>query len=246
MICKNCSNSYEGSFCNVCGQSASVRRFNFPYFVKETFFSSLDIEKGLFYTVSQLFLRPGAAIRAYLEGKRVSLYVPVKYLLLIGALATYVSIRFDLFLSEKPGPVLHILPVDYLAMFLSFAEQYTTVINIIAIPVFALFSWLFFIGSKYNYTENLILNIYITAQQLLMLLLMFPVIAVMPALKGEVIAVYSAITLVYNFWVYFSFFEIRKLIQVVKVLLALACAYLLQFMLNYGIYLFIGDKLKGL
>lgn len=246
MICKNCSNTFEGKFCNNCGQSADVRRFNFPYFVKETFFSSLDIEKGLFHTIRQLFLRPGPAIRAYLEGKRVSLYVPVKYLLLIGTLATYVSIRFDLFLSEKPGPVLHILPVDHLAMFLSFAEQYTTVINIIAIPVFALFSWLFFISSKYNYTENLILNVYITAQQLLMLLIVFPVIALTPAFKGEVIAFYSTITLIYNFWVYFTFFKINKLFQVVKVLLALVCAYLLQFIINYGIYLFIGDKLKGL
>ena len=95
-------------------------------------------------------------------------------------------------------------------------------------------------------TENLILNVYITAQQLLMLLIVFPVIALTPAFKGEVIAFYSTITLIYNFWVYFTFFKINKLFQVVKVLLALVCAYLLQFIINYGIYLFIGDKLKGL
>ncbi|MBL6445218.1 DUF3667 domain-containing protein [Fulvivirga sp. 29W222] len=245
MICKNCSNRFEGNFCNNCGQSAKVRRFSFFYFVKENFFSSLDIENGLFYTIKLLFLRPGVAIREYLEGKRVSLYVPIKYLLLIGALAALVSMRFDLFLSEKPGPVLHVLPVDHLGAFLSFAEEYATVINVIAIPVFALFSWLFFFESKYNYTENLILNIYITAQQLIMLLLIFPVIALIPTWKEEVIAIYSAITLIYNLWVYFTFFKIVKFVQVAKAFFALICAYLLQFVLNYGFYLFMWNKLKG-
>ncbi|UII29996.1 DUF3667 domain-containing protein [Fulvivirga ulvae] len=246
MICKNCSNNFEGAFCNRCGQSAGIRRFDFIYFVKETLFSSLDIEKGLFYTVKKLFIEPGVAIRDYLEGKRVSLYVPVKYLLLIGAIATFISMRFDLFLSERPGPVLQMLPVEKLAAFLSFAEEYATVINIIAVPVFALFSWLFFIESRHNYTENLVLNIYITAQQLVMLLLIFPLIALMPSTKEVVIAVYSAVTLIYNVWVYFSFFKVRKAVQFLKLILVLVCAYMLQFVLNYSTYLLVGDKLKGL
>lgn len=243
MICKNCGNTFEGNFCNICGQSANTRRFHFFYFLKETFFSSLDIENGLFYTIKVLFIKPGLAIREYLDGKRISLYVPAKFLLLIGAMATFVSMRYDLFLSHELAPV---AVIANLGDFLAFAQEYATIINVIAIPVFALFSWLFFRGEGYNYTENLILNIYITAQQLLMLLLVFPVVMIIPSAKEDIIAVYGVLTFIYNFWAYYSFYQGGTAIRVSKIALILICAYLGQFFLNYCFYQLVGSRLLAL
>lgn len=240
MVCKNCGNSFTGNFCNACGQSAAVKRFAFSYFVKETFFSSLDIEKGFFQTIKVLFKSPGKAIRQYVEGRRLSLYVPGKFLLLIGTVATFISIHFNLFLSDELDPLSARLPVSHLGDFLLFAQQYTTLINVVAIPVFAFFSWLIFLQKGFNYTENLILNIYITAQQLVMLIFIFPAVFLFPATKEEVIAIYGILTFAYNLWVYVSFFEVKGLKDSSKVVLIIVSAYLAQFVLNYSIYVAAG------
>lgn len=31
MICKNCEQQFQGSFCNNCGQKSNVKRINFAY-----------------------------------------------------------------------------------------------------------------------------------------------------------------------------------------------------------------------
>ena len=57
--CKNCNLIYKGNFCPRCGQNATVKRFDFKYFLKESFLSSLDIENGFFPTIKSLTLTPG-------------------------------------------------------------------------------------------------------------------------------------------------------------------------------------------
>jgi len=240
MKCKNCGTLFEGNFCNHCGQNAGVHRFHFSYFLRETFFSSLDIENGFFRTLKVLTLRPGKAIRAYLEGKRVSLYVPGKFLLLIGALATFIAIRYEVYLSEDVGGMYSTKSfLPQLEQFLMFAEEYTTVINVITVPVFAITTYVVFKWLKYNFTEHLILNIYITAQQLALLVLAAPIILIWPMSKEEVILVYSIITIAYNFWVYKTFFQLTGVKGVAVGLVALVLAYVSQFLINYGFYLYV-------
>lgn len=240
MKCKNCGHEFEGNFCSHCGQNADVRRFSFFYFVKETFFSSLDIEKGFFYTLKALLFNPGEAIRGYLEGKRVSLYVPGKYLLLVGAVATFLAIYFGLYLSEDVGSLYAsktFLPE--LQEFLMYAEEYTTVINVITIPIFALWSFLFYFRRQFNFTEHLILNIYITAEQLALLIAFTPIILIWPAIKEETIFVYSVLTILYNYWVFCDFFHASRLKSFLKIAALLVLAYVTQFLFNYCFYVFL-------
>ncbi len=240
MKCKNCETQFEGNFCNHCGQNAGVHRFHFSYFLKETFFSSLDIENGFFNTLKVLAIRPGKAIREYLEGKRVSLYVPGKFLLLIGAVATFIAIRYEVYLSEDVGGMYSsksFLP--NLEQFLMFAEEYTTVINVITVPVFAIVTYLVFRWLKYNFTEHLILNIYITAQQLAILVVAAPIILIWPNSKEEVILAYSIVTIAYNFWVYKAFFQLSGAKGILIVSVALILAYVSQFLINYGFYFYV-------
>jgi len=246
MKCKNCEHDFEGNFCSHCGQNAGVHRFNFGYFLKETFFSSLDIENGFFYTLKALALKPGKAIREYIEGKRVSLYVPGKFLLLIGTVATFIAIRYELYLSEDVSEMYSsksFLP--RLEEFLMFAEEYTTVINVLTIPVFALSTFVFFKKHKYNFTEHLILNIYITAEQLAFLVVCSPLLLVWSEAKEETILVYSLITIAYNFWVYQSFFKLSNWKGWGKVILAIIAAYVVQFFVNYCFYIYLVPLLKA-
>ncbi|MGB3465701.1 MAG: DUF3667 domain-containing protein [Cyclobacteriaceae bacterium] len=234
--CKNCQLIYKGHYCPRCGQNAGVKKFDFSYFIKESFISSLDIENGFFPTIRLLTLRPGEALRAYLQGKRLSLTVPMRYLLVMGTIAAWISIRYKIFAGENAGEA----PIALLNFiekeFWEYATEFLTVLNIVTVPIFALFSYLFFRSSGYNYSENLILNVYTTAHQLFFLLVCFPFIELFPVLKSELLFVYFAITLLYNIWVYLSFFDQWYLIGLLKTAGALVTAYTVQLFVNYGIF----------
>ena len=95
MKCKNCTFSFIGKFCPQCGQSEHVRRYRFNYFLRESFFSSLDIEESMKGTAIELLRNPGKVIQDYLRGKRLLLYSPAKFLFLVGALVTVLMLRYN-------------------------------------------------------------------------------------------------------------------------------------------------------
>lgn len=72
MICKNCKNTFEGNFCNRCGQSSKVRKINFRYVLDEVPNSIFQIDRGFLFTVKELFTRPGHSIREFIKGKIIS------------------------------------------------------------------------------------------------------------------------------------------------------------------------------
>lgn len=235
--CKNCNLIYKGNFCPRCGQNATVKRFDFKYFLKESFLSSLDIENGFFPTIKSLTLTPGKSLREYLAGKRLSLTIPMRYLIVMGAIAAIITIRYKIFVNESsneaPIAILNFMDKG----FWEYATEFITILNIITVPVFAFFTFVFFRKSGYNYSENLVMNMYITAHQLFILLVFFPLIELLPSYKSAILFNYSIVTISYNFWAFLSFFRQWSFKGVVTTISALAAAYFVQLFFNYGIYL---------
>ena len=233
--CKNCELIYKGYFCPRCGQNASVRRFTFRYFLKESFVSSLDIENGFFPTIKALTLSPGPTIKSYLQGKRLQLTIPMRYLIVMGAIAAIITIRYKVFAGEGTGA-----PFEFLKFmdkdFWEYANEFITILNIVTVPVFAFFSFLFFRRAGFNYSENLIMNMYLTAHQLFILLLFFPFIELFLDSRSSILYIYTAVTFVYNFWVYISFFNWWNLKGVFSTLSAMGFAYVVQLLFNYCIF----------
>jgi len=54
-----------------------------------------EIEGSLWSTIKNIILRPGIAIREYIEGRRKTMYNAGKFLLVIGAISTLVVLRFN-------------------------------------------------------------------------------------------------------------------------------------------------------
>ena len=214
--------------------------------ITDLFFSAFHVEKkGLLYSVRELTLRPGEAIKKVLMGQRQYLYPPFKYLVLLGAVVIIFSLRYKFFHNEFTAIEKDELPSwiylteeyrHYLTSFFRFAEDEATLLNIITIPIFALFSWAFLSKGRFNFAENLILNTFITAQQLLFLLALVPLIEFLPAHKILFIQIYSGITIAYNVWVYYQFFEGNKFILGLKSVLVVLLCYVYQFPVNLGIY----------
>ena len=73
--CENCSNSFEGKFCNQCGQKATVKRITLKSVFAELIKKITIWDKGLMY--------------AYIQGRRVNFTKPLTYILLTVTASMY-------------------------------------------------------------------------------------------------------------------------------------------------------------
>ncbi|PSD44274.1 hypothetical protein C7E23_04010 [Elizabethkingia anophelis] len=70
--CLNCNEELVGKYCNNCSQPASTHRFSLSHVFKHDFVHGIfHFDKGFFFTIKELFTRPGHSIREYVQGKRV-------------------------------------------------------------------------------------------------------------------------------------------------------------------------------
>jgi hypothetical protein len=256
IICPNCSTKYTGHYCNECGQKSTDQKYTLKSMLYDIFFSTFHIEKkGLPFTIRELTLRPGMAIKKVIEGQRLYLYPAFKYLVLMGAIIIIFSLRYNFFHNEitqvsenKTLPMWLSLEMEhevFFENFFRFAEDEATLLNIMAVPVFALFSWLLLSNKRYNFAENLILNTFITAQQLFFLLLLVPFFEIIPQYRQTMIGLYTIGIMLYNGWAFIQFFSPDK-IKFSSVLLAaltVLFAYIYQLPLNmlvfYGYDMFV-------
>lgn len=247
ITCPNCSTFYHGNYCNNCGQKTIHDRFTVRSLISDFFLSALHVEKkGLPYTIRELTLRPGLAIKRVMEGQRLSLYPPFKYLVLVGTIVIIFSLRYKFFHNEITESHSDDLSVSTLAIVMSnqeffdgffhFAEDSATLLNIIAIPIFALFSWLLFYRRGFNYAENIILNTFITAQQLLFLLALVPILEWWPSSRHLVTTAYTIGTFGYNVWAYTDFFGGTRVKTIALSVFAIALSYFYQLPANLATY----------
>jgi hypothetical protein len=166
------------------------------------------------------------------------LHPSLEYLFIAGAISVVLNFRYHLF-SGTYVQLSGLWPEDgkSYANFFGFAEQNPTFVNIVAIPVFTLFTRLFFPGKTYNLAELLIVNTYIAAQQLLGMLLMLPFFWLLPSQDFPVVInSYYLLSFLYNFWVLLTFFEGHWLLTALRSLMSLLLSYLLQFFVNLLLY----------
>ncbi len=230
MNCLNCSTRINGNYCHECGQKTSDLRYTFKGLVTELFFSAFHVEKkGLPYTVKALTVQP------------------FKYLVLMGAIVIIFSLRYRFFHNEYTqleSNDMSVLPAwltlsselqSQIEEFFKFAEDKATLLNVAAIPIFAFFSYAFLAGKKYNFAENLILNTFITAQQLFFLLFLVPFFEFAPSTRTVMIGLYTVVIVLYNIWVYVQFFGASASVFIRSICVVLV-AYIYQFPFNFLIF----------
>ncbi len=241
--CANCSTEFDLNYCHHCGQKAIKERLTIKYLLTDFVFSFFHLEKkGLLFTVKEMFVRPGFTAKDYIEGKRQRFYPPMKLLILAGTIIVIASLRYNFFsndFSDKSSDItvfkwlnLSQNQEEFFDQFFEYAEHYATFLNIVAIPIFSLFSYLFFIKYKYNFAENLILNTFITAEQLLFLIVLIPFLEFFPESKVILIQSYSVATILYNIWGYTQFFEGAWWKDAILGIFVVFFAYISQFVIN--------------
>jgi len=206
--CLNCENSFEGSFCNECGQKSATHRFSMHEWLHEVPHSLFHVDSGFFQTIKTLFIRPGDAVREYLEGRRKLLFSPFLYVLVLCGVYVVISHFF-----ENPAEAAKPLELSNIKEAVKTVEMhYYKIIVVAMILPMTIASFLAYYRSGFNFAENLVLNAYLVGQLVIADLIVILIAATSfnenypfafkffePLLKYP-----------YWFWFYWKFFKPRK------------------------------------
>jgi hypothetical protein len=88
--CLNCGTEFQGNFCPECGQSAETGRFTMCFIFENLLAAFLSKDGGIWFTLKNLFTRPGAMVVDILNGKRRKYFSP--FPMLFCSLTLYVLI----------------------------------------------------------------------------------------------------------------------------------------------------------
>ena len=163
--CLNCSNAVRASYCENCGQKTTTHRFSLKHIFSHDFVHGVfHLDKGLLYTVRELLVRPGHSIREYIEGKRVRHFNYFTLILLILTL----GVVLEQFTPVNPTDIFEsVRSNEDIVAFMEMIREYPKVFVLATIPLYAIFSWVFFRKAQLNFAEHLVLNSYRAAGELL-------------------------------------------------------------------------------
>ncbi|MEM9680377.1 MAG: DUF3667 domain-containing protein [Bacteroidota bacterium] len=169
MTCRNCKAELldTDDYCKHCGAKVIRNRLTlrnlFSYFSEEF----LNYDNKLLQTFILLFKRPEDVIDSYIKGTRKKYVNVINYF----ALAITISGLY-IFIINKYFPEI----MDFSAMAapgqeefqrknMAFVEEYQSILMMLYVPLYALMARIVFFNlKKYNYTELLVVFMYIQAQ----------------------------------------------------------------------------------
>ena len=169
MICKNCHTelSTKDDYCKSCGGKVIRSRLTFRNLfehISETFF---NYDNKLLRTFVQLFKQPEDVIDGYVNGTRKKYVNVISYFALAITISGFYLIIVKKYFPETmdfsqlayPGQE------EFQKKNMSFIEEYQSILMMLYVPVYALMARItFFNIKKYNYTELLVVFMYIQAQ----------------------------------------------------------------------------------
>lgn len=204
--CLNCGNSFTDKFCPKCGQKTTVHKYSLKHFIEHDLIHGIwHVDNGIFFTIRELFTRPGHSIREFINGKRVGYFSFVSLLLIILGvshfLGEYTQVKISDLMPENSKGITN--------EFEEFTKKYPKSMLLITIPFYSIFSFLWFRKSKLNLTEHFVLNSYKTVAES-MIGLLFVVVTIFLSNIQALTLIYSffsLLTLIYAFWYYKQFFS---------------------------------------
>ena len=251
--CLNCNTALQPGqrFCSQCGQQAAIHRFSVPHFLHELFHAFTHTDKGIFHLLKSLATRPGATAREYIGGKRKSYFSPFTFFLIVMG----IYVLADAFFIKTPPAtepdqqVLARIPTaegrqHYTTMLhrgdnvRHFMTKKANIVAMVAVPLIALISWLFFYRRGYNYAEHLTANMmFVVFSNLVFVLLIFPLKALLKGgpLSNMLPMIGMLLQAIYLSWCYNGFFQLSTAGGRIKSLLVSLFAIVLWFMFSLTI-----------
>ncbi|WGH76356.1 DUF3667 domain-containing protein [Tenacibaculum tangerinum] len=82
MTCVSCGKKHNGNYCSNCGEKSGNNSINFTSFIKDSFSTITNMDKGFLFNIKALMINPKKLILEYLNGKRKGIFNPISFLFL--------------------------------------------------------------------------------------------------------------------------------------------------------------------
>lgn len=200
--CKNCGQHLhlDQKFCHNCGQNSNTHRINFHFLVHEVQHGIFHVDKGIFYTIKELFTRPGHTIREYIEGRRQSHFKPVLLIMILGTVSFFLNKLIyndnDLLINTSDleelkkskeykdamdgskGAKLLDYFMEEIHRISNWINEHFALSVLILIPIFAFAMYLAYFtrnkSKRLNYAEFLVIATYLSAQTMVISIIAIP------------------------------------------------------------------------
>jgi Protein of unknown function (DUF3667) len=213
MNCKNCNTEITLKYCPNCGQPANLKRIDGHYIVHEIE-HVLHFERGILYTVKELFINPGQTIRNYISENRSRLVKPVIFIIITSLIYTLIIHFFHIEDGYIKSEGLEKSMVGNIVKWIQGNYGYA---NILVGAFIALWLRIFFKKYGYNFFELLIMLCFVTG----VAMLIFAFCAIIEGLfHFKLSSIAGIIGVVYSIWAIGNFFEKRKIANYVKALIS--------------------------
>ena len=153
--CTHCNTALQeaSNYCGACGQSQTLRRIDGRYIISEIG-SVLNFEKGFFYTVRELALRPGISVHNFINKDRKRLVKPIIFLIICSLIY---SVSQQIFRFEDGYVNYSIEDKSAVTTIFNWITSNYGYANTLMAGFIALWIKLFFRKYQYNFYEIIIL-----------------------------------------------------------------------------------------
>lgn len=203
--CLNCSNVVENNFCPAWGQKASTHRYSLEhFFVHDLVHGVFHFDKGFFYTLKELFTRPGHSIREFIEGKRTNHFNYFSFALIALVVSHYLKEFSSIEINKLYSSV------DKISGYQKVAKDYYKILAFTGIPFLSLVNYFIFRKSKQNYTEHLIMNVYRVSVAVIILTIFYIITIFYSNMEflGILFNTIGFIEIGYSTWFFYQYFSV--------------------------------------
>ena len=209
--CKNCDHTFQGNYCNNCGQAANLPELSIHFVWHEIQHGIFHFDNGIFYTVKQLLIRPGHTAREFINGKRVYHFKPIS---LVVVLATFYGILVHYFIDNTLDVKIDTTAENVVNIYENFIRwnmNHFAFTSLALTLIATITSFYIFRKQGYNFVEHLILNALYLSLILVVTLLLFPLLYFFVTFEKEnlknYLLVIQTIYFILTCWCYIQFFN---------------------------------------
>lgn len=200
-----------------------------------------NLEKGLGYTIKALTLFPGRAIKEYLFEDRKKFMRPFQFLLLMTAIATFLT-HFVLPAGDEILKELHESPeweaiplairpaIEFLSVY---SQKYFNIFYLGTLPISSLATYWIFKKHRLYFAEHLVLNTFIFSYQTIFYIITLPLLNFSQGISIILIS----LTFVYAGYAFIQLFQLTILQGILKSILIFLLSQLLTLIVSIIFFL---------
>jgi len=227
--CKRCGAELNDNFCSKCGNPKTLKRINGSYILSEIV-SVFNFDKGIFYTIKELLIRPGENIHKFIHSDRNRLVKPIIFIIVCSLIYTIAQqlLKFEDGYVNAGG-----FGDSTVTDIYEWIQKNYGYANILMSIFITLWIKLFFKKHDYNFFEIIIVFCFVMGIGMLI----YTTFGIIESItKVKILQVGGIIGFIYTSWAIGQFFDKSKMLNYIKAL----AAYLLGMMTFYFLATLLG------